>query len=48
LSEGEEPLKCPKCAVVHVITSTDKKMYADVLGVEEIKERMKKRFDIVT
>ena len=31
--EEGEPLKCPKCAIVHMVTDEDKKMYEDVLGV---------------
>ncbi len=46
LSEGEEPLKCPKCNIVHVVGKIDKKMYETVMGVEELKERIKKRSDL--
>ncbi len=38
--EEGEPSKCPKCAIVHMVTDEDKKMYEDVLGVQEIKERL--------
>ena len=48
LQEGEEPLKCPKCAIVHIVTPLDKKMYEDVLGIEELKSRIRKKQDMTT
>ena len=46
LGEEEDPLKCPKCKIVHVVGKLDKKMYDTVLGVEELKLRIKKRTDL--
>jgi hypothetical protein len=46
LKESEEPLKCPKCAIVHIISAVDKKMYVDVLGVQDVKNRLKKKVDV--
>jgi hypothetical protein len=37
LGEGEEPLKCPKCNIVHIVGNLDRKMYETVMGVEELK-----------
>lgn len=31
--EDGEPLKCPICAVIHLATEADKKMYQEVLDV---------------
>lgn len=31
---------------MHVVSNVDKKMYETVLGVEELKERIKKRSDV--
>ena len=40
---GQEPLKCPKCSLVHIITEKENKVFEEVLGYETIKERVKKR-----
>lgn len=45
LNDNEEPLKCPKCGVVHIIGPVDKKMYAEVQGVEEVRQRLRKRVE---
>ena len=42
----EEPLKCPKCNLVHLVSEEDTKKYEYVLGVEAIRERMLKRNEI--
>ena len=39
----EEPLKCPKCNLVHLVTGEEQKIYEEVIGVDAIKERVKKR-----
>ena len=43
---GQEPLKCPKCSIVHIMTEKEKKIFEEVLGFETIKERVKKRNQI--
>jgi len=35
---NEEPLKCPRCSVVHLVAEADKKMYEDVIEVDDAKE----------
>ena len=42
----EEPLKCPKCNLLHMITEKEKAVFAEVIGVEAIKERVKKRNEV--
>ena len=42
----EEPLKCPKCNLLHMITEKEKAVFAEVVGVEAIKERVKKRNEV--
>ena len=42
----EEPLKCPKCNLVHLITSEDREKFEEVIGVDHIKERVKKRNEV--
>jgi len=37
LAEDEDPLKCPKCKIVHVIGKFDKSMYETVMGVDELR-----------
>ena len=48
LNDDEEPQKCPKCKIVHIVTSVDKKLYETVLGVEEFRDRLRKRTDTKT
>ena len=36
-------LKCPRCAVGHLISEVDKKMYSDVLEITDAKEKLLKR-----
>ena len=42
----EEPLKCPRCNLLHMITEKEKAVFAKVVGVEAIKERVKKRNEV--
>ena len=42
-STGEVPLKCPKCNLVHLISEDEIAVYEEVMGVDAIKERVKKR-----
>ena len=42
----EEPLKCPKCNLVHMMTEKEKAVFEEVIGVEAIKERVKKRNEV--
>ena len=32
-AQDGEPLKCPKCTIVHMVTDQDKKIYEEVIGV---------------
>ena len=36
--EGEEPLKCPKCLIVHIVGPEEHKMYEEIIKVEELKK----------
>jgi len=40
---SNEVLKCPRCAVCHIVSEVDKKMYADVLEVIQAKETLRKK-----
>ena len=42
----EEPLKCPKCNLVHLVNETHISVYEEVIGVEAIKERVRKRSEM--
>ena len=46
LGDEDDPLKCPKCKIVHVVGKFDKAMYNTVMGVEELRSRIKKRTDV--
>ena len=43
---NQEPLKCPKCNLVHLLSDQDTQVYEEVIGVEAIKERVKKRNEV--
>ena len=45
-SSEQQPLKCPKCNIVHLVTEADLLKYEEVMGVDEIKERVKKRNEV--
>ena len=42
----EEPLKCPKCNIVHLIDEKLLAEFEEVVGVDAIKERVKKRNEV--
>lgn len=42
----EQPLKCPKCNVVHLVTQEDQELWDHVHGVEGIRERVHKRNEV--
>ena len=42
----EEPLKCPKCNLVHLVGPSDTQKFEEVVGVDVIKERVKKRNEV--
>ena len=42
----EEPLKCPKCNLVHLVTNVEKDLYEEIIGIDAIKERVKKRNEV--
>lgn len=43
LTQENEVLKCPRCAVCHVVSEVDKKMYNDVLQIIIAKETLRKK-----
>ena len=40
------PLKCPKCALVHLVGEAETKVFEEVIGVEAIRDRVKKRNEV--
>ena len=46
LIPNEEPLKCPKCNLVHLVGPSDTQTYEEVAGIDAIKERVKKRNEV--
>ena len=43
LTQQNEVLKCPRCAVCHAVSEVDKKMYNDVLQITLAKETLRKK-----
>ena len=43
---NEEPLKCPKCNLVHLVGPEEIQKYEEVAGVDAIKDRVKKRNEV--